>query len=259
MVLAGRCYERESVPYKALDGVVDALSRYLRHLPHPEVRALLPRDVRPLARIFPVLRRAVAVPELRHVPEVPDPQELRRRAFAALRELLARLGDRRPLVLAIDDLQWGDLDSATLLSELLRPPDPPSCYCWAATGARTRRRALSCGTSSAHAGGADADPGRRELAVEALTAPEAATLASVLLGREGPGTRALADAIARESGGNPFFIAELVRHLQSGTELADRSTSGGGSPSTRCSGVGSSACRMRRGVSSRSSRSPASR
>src|SRR5262249_9926954 len=60
-VFSGRCYERESVPYKAVDGIIDALSRYLTTLPEEEVKDVLPRQRGLIGQVFPVMRRIEAI------------------------------------------------------------------------------------------------------------------------------------------------------------------------------------------------------
>ena len=216
MLLVGRCYQRESVPYKAIDPLVDALSQFLKSLPPAVMEALLPHDVLALARVFPVLRQVEAVASARRaVLDIPDSQELRRRAFGALRELLVRLADRRPVVLVIDDLQWGDMDSASLLTELLRPPDPPAVLvigCYRADEAESSPLLsvlLPLREGVRHA------LDNRELAVGELSAPEACDLALAVLGAGEPAALSRAEEVAAEAGGNPFFIHELARFSES--------------------------------------------
>jgi len=192
-VFSARCLERESMPFKAFDGIVDALSRYLNALDPTDAARLVPREVAPLVRVFPVLQRVPAFMEARglHEPQT-DPQQTRTLAFVALRELFSRLAERNPVVLAVDDFQWADADSLALLDELLRPP--------AALLVLATLRSASV----------PIEGDVRRLDLVALSRDESYELARALLG--GPEI-SVASRIADEAGGHPLFIQELVHHV----------------------------------------------
>jgi predicted ATPase len=136
-VFRSRCHYRELIPYKAIDGLVDHISRHLVKMNPRELEKTLPRNLPELARVFPVLERVrVFAPTLAHSPTLrsPDPMPLRasadaetraqRAAFTCLRELLGKLAATQRLVLWVDDVQWSDLDSIRLLKALLRTASP---------------------------------------------------------------------------------------------------------------------------------------
>jgi serine/threonine protein kinase len=209
VILAGRCFERESVPYKALDSLMDALSNHLKRLPLSRAEALMPRDVLALARLFPVLRRVEAVAGARRrVLEIRDVQELRRRAFGAFRELMARLSEESPVVLFIDDLHWGDVDSAAMLEELMRPPEAPPLLLIVAY--RSEEAATSPVLLKLLPERLESQEWR-EIEVDRLDPTDARDLARALLADSHRESSALAEAVARESSGNPFFLSELAR------------------------------------------------
>ena len=214
LVLRGRCFERETVPYKTVDGLVDALAQHLTSLDRDERASLLPPDAASLARVFPALLRVPSIAEAAlEAPVVQDDQELRRRGFLALKRLLAALGRKHTLVLAVDDLQWGDLDGARVLVELQRPPAAPRLLLLGSY--RSEEAAKSaCVTAlltEAREHGVWRDT--RHVPLGALTQIEAFELALTALsaaGRPLAELDGLASSIAGESDGSPFYVWELA-------------------------------------------------
>jgi predicted Ser/Thr protein kinase len=118
LVLRGGCHPRERIAYRAMDPLIDQLSRVWRGLPHGEALYLLPRQPELLLKAFPVLGRVKEVrdaarPELSLTGATPE------HARAACLEVLQRLARRRPLVLVVDDAHWMDSGSVSLLRALL--------------------------------------------------------------------------------------------------------------------------------------------
>jgi eukaryotic-like serine/threonine-protein kinase len=212
-VLSGRCYEREDVPYKAFDDVIDGLARMLRADPNGPLSDLMPPSLAELALLFPVLASA---PALRHLPtpmpNEADPREMRRRAVGALKGLFGEISRAKPALLFVDDLQWGDADSAQLLLDLLSPPDAPALL---VVGTYRRDGAGGEGPVIEALRRAPCGP---PLVIELAELPEgdAAELASALGGPRLRKAPHAARAIAREAQGHPLFVAELVRHVESG-------------------------------------------
>jgi DNA-binding SARP family transcriptional activator/tetratricopeptide (TPR) repeat protein len=207
LVLGGRCDEDLGVPYQPF---VEALRHYVAHAgTSPE----LGRYAGELARLVPEL---ASIPESAS-PMQADPETERYRLFDAVAAWLSALSAERPVLLVLDDLHWATKPTLLMLRHILRFGEP--------------MRLLVVVTYR------DTDVGRghpvtdwtadlrRETGVERF-ALSGLDLAGVLAFVEAAGNPAAAErsdgdgelqAIARavwaETDGNPFFIAELLRHL----------------------------------------------
>ncbi len=209
VILRGRCFEQELVPYKAFDGIVDALSSYLLDLTEWECASLTPRRAVSLTRLFPVLGR---VPSISAAPQLAgsvDDVGIRNYAFAALRDLFALIGERRPLVLVIDDVQWADAESLALLERLTAPPDAPNMLIVIAG-----RPLTECSHTLRHALSALLLRQGSELALLPLNRTESEELVvAVMGGATEAETRA---TIVRECGGNPLLLSILMDQAGAG-------------------------------------------
>lgn len=111
LVLQGRCREREAIPFKGIEGLVDDMMGELIDQPASPVE-----DAHLLCASFPVLER---LPGWQSGPvDMPSPEARPRRLVRALHALIRRAAGPRTPLLIIDDLQWADGDSLSVLEAL---------------------------------------------------------------------------------------------------------------------------------------------
>lgn len=208
-VLRARCHHREKLPFKALDGIIDDLSEYLRQMPRSELADYVPSRLGALLRVFPLLTRAFGVPI-----EEPaqDSGPLRPGALASLRQLLHKLVEQRPVILWVDDLQWADRDSLMALEAMVGPMAVPGylvVLSYRGVGLEEQRFISELLE--------DVGPARRtEVQVGPLEAPELLELVKEV-------APALSDPalvqLVRTSGGMPLLAREFARDLNQHLEL----------------------------------------
>jgi transcriptional regulator with AAA-type ATPase domain/tetratricopeptide (TPR) repeat protein len=134
------------------------------------------------------------------------PEIMTSQVFAAARALLIGLGRERPLVIVVEDLQWMDLTSETMLAAL-------------AESIGTARVLLIVTYRSGYVPAWMGRSPATRMSLMPLSRDESRTMMRTGLGgRDIP--EALAELIAARAEGNPFFLEELVRTVSDGKNAA---------------------------------------
>jgi DNA-binding NarL/FixJ family response regulator len=195
LVFSGRAAEFEQGD--AFGVFVDALDDYLASVDRTEFDDL-GVELDELASVFPALSRPTE-----HPPGAVSVE--RYRAHQEMRTLLDALSQRRPVVLTLDDLHWADDASIELVSYLLRrPPRGRVLTVMAFRPAQLAKQFEGVLERSTRA------PSVVRLDLHPLTEDEA----SDLLDPDLPAP--VRGELYRLSGGNPFYLEELVRGVRRG-------------------------------------------
>ena len=213
-VLLGRCDEEVGSPYRPFH---EALTHYVAHAEEALLRTHVAAHGGELARLVPALQQRLGdLP----APQSTDPDTERYLLYAAAVGLLELASVQTPVLLMLDDLHWVDKPSLQLLRHVV-----------ANTSAA---RLLILGTyrdaelSASHPltealGGLLREPGVSSLHLKGLedTGVIAFMEEAAGHGLDDAGV-GLAHQVYRETDGNPFFVAEMLRNLsESGTIYQD--------------------------------------
>jgi DNA-binding CsgD family transcriptional regulator len=220
LVLLGACPPEPGLPYQPF---VECLEQLLGGTPEGALAGCLPDSARELLRLTPLVSRHR--PDLRAA--AGHDVDYRRELFDALAELVEAVSRDRPVVCVLEDLHWADAPVLQLLAHLVQ--------------CTTRARLLLIGTHRSTAPDrsdeltyAIADlyrlDGVRRLDLSGLSTDEIAEYLVAEGGLAARRAREYAALLRDQTGGNPFFLREVLRDLTgrdpAGRDLAGRDLAG---------------------------------
>ena len=179
------------------------LDAHARDLDRDELQRLAGDAAPALATISSALAARLPATEAR--PGAQDPATARFALLAAVAGFWLRAADRAPLLLALEDLHWADVASVLLLAQLgSELADHPLVVVGTLRGDEVAEERLR---------DALAELNRASPLVLELGGLSAGALAELVRHADLAPDRALVDALAARTGGNPLFVTELLRML----------------------------------------------
>lgn len=153
---------------------------------------------------------AAYAPELRNLPGYADqpepaslpPEKARARVIASLRETIWALAAPTPLLIVLDNLQWADDLTLSLLEALVKAGTADRGVLIVATYRTEEARPELAALGRL--------PGVTTISLGRLDRASLAEMVSGMLARRAP-PEAMIDALVNHSNGNPFFVAEYLR------------------------------------------------
>ena len=213
VVTFGACEEGLGVAFHPW---LTAVGHLLEHAPPDTVKGLRPSHVSALRRLLPHL--ADRLPEAEPISADADAERFL--LLDALAALLAAAGESQGLLVVLDDLQWADAASLQVITHLVRSPVPTRALVIGTfrPGDLTTSHPLTALLADLRG-----EPRVRRCDLAGLADDEVIGLIEAAAGhRLDAGAVDMAHLMRRDTGGNPFFIVEVLRHLaESGAIVQD--------------------------------------
>jgi DNA-binding CsgD family transcriptional regulator len=206
LLIQGHCFPTDhSCPYAPL---LDLLRSIFLHTPADQLTPDLAPFARELTSLLPEVTQLF--PEFATLPPLPalEPEQEKRRLFAALARFFLHQAATHPLLLIVEDVHWSDETSLEFLHYLARHCTAQPLF------VVLTYRSDEVGSDLDHwLAELDREHLAREVVLSRLTRSETDAMLRAIFDLQQAWRSETLDAIYRLTEGNPFFIEEMLKSL----------------------------------------------